>query len=263
MTDRAFRFGTACSAVLCAAIVYGHPSSEARAQPKQQLASSTAEGPAWKDLSPAQRSALRPLEREWAHIDEPRKRKWLEIAARFPSMNPPERTRLQERMTEWVRLSPEARTTARLNYREAKDVSPQDRRSSWEAYQALSEEERQRLARQAARAQENQQNRASKSAGSSKPGSQQAKSRSQAKSNIVPNPAFASRPKPVAPVILQAKPGATTTSISKRPAPPWHQQPGMPKIAATPDFIDSHTLLPKVGPQAVDPLPAAPSARGK
>jgi hypothetical protein len=259
MTGRWYRFGA-----ICLALMLGPPMAGAAwAQSGQASSSAAASGPAWKDLTSAQRTALKPLEREWASIDAERKRKWLEIAGRFPSMNPPERARLQERMTEWVRLSPEARRTARLNFREAKDVSPQERRSSWEAYQALSDEERQRLAQQAARAQENQKNRARRSASSAKQGSQQAQSRSQAKSNVAPNPTFASQPKPVAPVILQARPGATTTSISKRPAPPWHQQPGMPKIAATPEFVDSHTLLPKVGPQAVEPFPPAPAASRK
>lgn len=240
-------------ALLGTALLVAASVGPAAAQQRQKQAAATtaaaAEGPSWKELTSSQRSALRPLEREWPRIDAPRKRKWLEIAARFPSMNPQERTRLQERMRDWVRLSPEERSRARINYRDAKDISPQERRSSWEAYQALSEDERKRLARQAARSREG--------AASSTRGAQKAKSGSRAKSNIVPNPAFASQPKPVAPVTLQARPGATTTSISKRPAPPWHQQPGMPKIAATPEFVDSHTLLPKVGPQAVAPLPAA------
>nr|WP_259371943.1 DUF3106 domain-containing protein [Caldimonas mangrovi] len=221
----------------------------ATAQPKRATAEPTVtEGQSWRELTPAQRLALGPLEREWPRIDAARKRKWLEIAARFPSMNAQERARLQDRMTEWARLSPQERLTARMNYREAKDVSPQERLSSWEAYQALSEDERRQLARKAARERAaNAKKPAGKAA--SKGGAQQAKS--------------ASPPKPVAPAVLQARPGATTTSITKRPAPPWHQQPGMPKIAATPQFVDSHTLLPKVGPQAVAPLPAASAPRRK
>jgi hypothetical protein len=72
----------------------------------------------------------------------------------------------------------------------------------------------------------------------------------QAKSNIVPNPAFAAQPKQIAPTVVQAGPGATTTLISKRPTPPSHQQTGLPKIAATPEFVDKATLLPQRGPQA-------------
>lgn len=221
----------------------------AAAQPKRGAAEpALSEGRSWRELTPAQRLALGPLEREWPRIDAARKRKWLEIAARFPSMNTQERARLQDRMTEWAKLSPQERLTARMNYREAKDVSPQERRNSWEAYQALSEDERKQLARKAARERAgNTEKPLGKAA--SKGGAQQAKS--------------APPPKAVAPAVLQARPGATTTSITKRPAPPWHQQPGMPKIAATPQFVDTHTLLPKVGPQAVAPLPAASAPHRK
>ncbi len=79
----------------------------------------------------------------------------------------------------------------------------------------------------------------------------------QAKSNIVPNPAFASPPKAVAPTVVQARPGATTTLITKRPTPPRHQQTGMPKIAATPEFVNKATLLPQRGPQGAATRSAA------
>ena len=81
----------------------------------------------------------------------------------------------------------------------------------------------------------------------------------QTKSNIVPNPGFAVPLKPVAPTVVQARPGATTTLISKVPAPPMHQQTGMPKIAATPEFVDKTTLLPRRGPQGAATRSAAAS----
>ena len=69
----------------------------------------------------------------------------------------------------------------------------------------------------------------------------------------------AAAPKPVAPTVVQAQPGATTTLISKRPAPPAHQQTGLPKIAATPGFVDKSTLLPQRGPQGAATRSAAAS----
>jgi len=54
----------------------------------------------------------------------------------------------------------------------------------------------------------------------------------------------------VAPTIVQAKPGATTTLMTRRAEPPAHQKPGQPKIAAKPDQVNSQTLLPQRGPQA-------------
>jgi hypothetical protein len=82
----------------------------------------------------------------------------------------------------------------------------------------------------------------------------------QAKSNIVPNTAFAAPPKPIAPTVMQAQPGATTTLISKHPTPPAHQQTGLPKIAGTPEFVDKSTLLPRRGPQAAATRSAGASA---
>jgi len=83
---------------------------------------------------------------------------------------------------------------------------------------------------------------------------------SQAKANVVPNPNLAERPKSVAPTVVQAAPGATTRFVTRPATPPEHQQSGMPKITATPEFINRSTLLPKRGPQAaaVSPVPPPP-----
>jgi hypothetical protein len=79
----------------------------------------------------------------------------------------------------------------------------------------------------------------------------------------VPNPAFAAPPKVIAPSVVQARPGATTTLITKRPTPPSHQQAGLPKIAATPEFVNKATLLPQRGPQgAATRSAAAPASSG-
>ena len=43
-------------------------------------------GVRWRELSPQQRDALAPLEREWAAIDASRKQKWVTLAGRFPSL---------------------------------------------------------------------------------------------------------------------------------------------------------------------------------
>jgi len=79
----------------------------------------------------------------------------------------------------------------------------------------------------------------------------------EAKFNVVPNPALAQAPRQVAPTLVQAAPGATTTAITRRPAPPAHQQSGMPKIATTPEFVNRSTLLPRRGPQAAAITPAS------
>jgi hypothetical protein len=74
----------------------------------------------------------------------------------------------------------------------------------------------------------------------------------------VGNPSYAPALRAVGPATVQAAPGATTTFITRRPAPPPHQHTGLPKVAATPEFVDRSTLLPQRGPQgaAVRPVPA-------
>jgi hypothetical protein len=48
--------------------------------------------------------------------------------------------------------------------------------------------------------------------------------------------------------------------MTARAAPPAHHQTGMPKIAATPGFVDPATLLPKRGPQGAAVRSAAASS---
>lgn len=217
-------------------------------------ASKAEEGPRWQDLKPAQRSVLKPLERDWAGIDASRKQKWLEIAARHPNLPPAEQARISARMTAWAEMTPTERGQARLNFQESRQLTPQERQSRWEAYQALPPEQKNQLATRTApvRAGEAPPKAPSGRESASRDGSQH-------KSNIVPDPTYAAPPKQVAPTVVQAQPGATTTLMSKRPAPPSHQQPGMPKIAASPGFVDKATLLPQRGPQGAAIRPAAAS----
>ena len=108
--------------------------------------------PTWAALSPEQQKSLAPLSASWRTLGEAHKRKWLALSQNFHSMPPPEQARLHSRMTEWAALSPQQRTTARLNFAEAQTVAPTDKRAKWEAYQALPPEEKQRLAAGAAAA---------------------------------------------------------------------------------------------------------------
>ncbi len=197
----------------------------------------------WAALTPAQRQALAPLERDWPQIDSQRKAKWLEVAARFPTMPSEERSRLQERMTDWSRMSPVERSRARLQFQETRQLQPVDRQAQWQAYQALSEEQRQSLAQRA------------------KPVSKPAAKTNTdtGKRNLV-QPTAAPQTRAASPTVQQAKPGATTLPMNAKAAlPPAHHQAGMPKIAATPGFVDPATLLPKRGPQGAAARTAASS----
>jgi len=207
----------------------------AHAQPGSARASVTAgEGRSWASLSPAQQNALRPLQQEWHTIEASRKVKWIEIADRLPAMLPEERERVQARMAEWAKLSPRERGQARLNYKEAQQVPPEDRKARWEAYQSLPPEQQRQLAERANPA--------------STPARRARGDEPPTKSTVVPNNA-AARPNAITPSVAQAQPGATTNLVTKRASPPAHQQPGLPKIATGASFVDSKTLLPKRGAQ--------------
>jgi hypothetical protein len=110
--------------------------------------------PTWAELTPMQQQALAPLASSWnTTISEPQKRKWLEISKNYPSLSPEGQANLHSRMNEWVTLSPQQRAQARLNFARTKELSkqltPEEKKAKWETYQALSPEEKQKLAAKA------------------------------------------------------------------------------------------------------------------
>ena len=213
--------------------------------------------PTWNSLSASQRAALKPLERAWRSIGSDHKQKWLEVVAQFPIKSADERQRIQARMTEWAALTPDQRGAARLQFKQAQQLAPANRQARWEAYQALPDAEKKELAARAAPA--------AATGTSSKLRAQaaavDADTRNvQTKSNVVVPADVRRQARSVAPTLVQAPTGATTTLISKRPSPPAHQQAGLPKITASPSFVNPTTLLPKRGPQGAAVVAAGASA---
>jgi hypothetical protein len=228
-----------CTLVLAACTVVPTVYAQTARSAAREVTAPAVSGPGWASLSASQRSVLRPLEADWNQMEPVRKTKWIEIANRFPRLPPEEQLRIQERMATWMKLSPAERGRVRQNFKDAQQVSPQDRKARWEAYNALPPDRRQALADRSARPAASKSERQRESAIDQGPG----------KSSIVPNSSYAGQARPVAPTMSQAQPGATTNLMSKRPSPPAHQQAGMPKITATPGFVDKTTLLPQRGPQ--------------
>ena len=109
--------------------------------------------PVWAELTVQQQIALRPLAPGWDTISEAQKRKWLEISKGYPSLTPEGQTIMHSRMTEWVSLSAQQRAQARLNFAKTKELSkeltPEEQQAKWQTYQALSVEEKQKLAAKA------------------------------------------------------------------------------------------------------------------
>jgi hypothetical protein len=105
--------------------------------------------PLWNELTPAQQQALAPLAGTWETVSVTQKRKWIALSQNFPMMSGAEQAKLHSRMTDWVALSPQQRTQARLNFGQTQQLSPKDKKAQWEAYQALSPEEKRKLAAKA------------------------------------------------------------------------------------------------------------------
>ena len=103
--------------------------------------------PLWRELTPAQQQALAPLSGTWdTTISAAQKRKWLALAPNFPKLSPDEQAKLHSRMSEWAAMSPQQRTQARLNFGVTKQVPAEEKKAQWEAYQALSPEEKRKFA---------------------------------------------------------------------------------------------------------------------
>jgi hypothetical protein len=79
-----------------------------------------------------------------------RKQKWLEIANRFSSMKPDEQARVHERMRDWLKMTPDERRVVRENYTRTKKIGPSQKSEQWEKYQQLPEEQKKKLAADAA-----------------------------------------------------------------------------------------------------------------
>lgn len=216
-----------------------------------------ANGPDWQSLTPHQRTVLQPLAARWAELDDGTRDKWVSVANRFDRLSPVDQRRVQDRMTQWSKLTPKERGEARMRFQQWRQLSPQDRQRKWEAYQALSPEARKDLQRQARRKakpvflpdnavgpREARQVFTSKR--------NVAQGSTPRKSNMVPSPTAGAGlpPTVVDPVTVKAGPGATTTFVTQTPAPPLYQHTGLPKIAASQDFVDPVTMLPQRGLQS-------------
>ncbi len=189
-------------------------------------------GPRWGELSTSQKDALSPLAGRWNDLSEGQKRHWLNLASNSESMNDEEKEKLMSRMTEWANLSAQQRSQARLNYAATTTLSPDEKRAQWEAYQALSAEEKKRLAAKAAP-------KPLGAAVSLRPVSPKKLVRIPAASTVAPNqpnppkippmadyhvphvyPAPVSAPPPVTPVVIETAPVQGSSAVVGAPLAP-------------------------------------------
>ena len=99
----------------------------------------------WARLSAYERAALAPLAEQWGQISETQRSKWLTIAQQFDKLSGAEQQVMQARMREWVALGPVQRNQARLNFNTVQNLSRDEKKSRWDEYQALSEDEKRKL----------------------------------------------------------------------------------------------------------------------
>ena len=103
------------------------------------------ESRAWASLSKRQKQALLPLNNKWDELTPQQKQKWLILARGFYQLSDPEQMVLHARMRDWAALSPRQRSLARFNFNTTQSLSIEDKRAQWEAYQQLSEAEKDKL----------------------------------------------------------------------------------------------------------------------
>ena len=121
--------------------------SDAEATKKRASQALEVTKPEWSELTSSQKMALLPLRENWRALGETSKRKWIALSNNFQKMTPAEQVKLHTRMNEWVALSQQQRMEARLNFAQSKLLPKSQKSATWEAYQALSHEDKKRLAR--------------------------------------------------------------------------------------------------------------------
>lgn len=94
--------------------------------------------PHWAELSVHEKQILAPLSKDWNGMEAWRRKKWLDIANRYPGLTPDERIRLQGQMKAWAGLTPEQRQEAREKYRNVQKATPVQKealKQMWSEYQ--------------------------------------------------------------------------------------------------------------------------------
>lgn len=99
----------------------------------------------WQQLTPRQKQALAPLGVQWATLTAQQQSKWLTISQNFFQLSAVEQSTMHARMADWVALSPEQRNVARFNFNSLQNLPKEDKKAKWEAYQALSADEKRQL----------------------------------------------------------------------------------------------------------------------
>ena len=98
--------------------------------------------PLWTELTGEQQRTLEPFADEWNTWPVAEKRSWLALSDKLPSLDPVKREKMERRIAEWAKLTPEERRLARDAYRLAKERPSDTRVHEWERYRSMTQEQR-------------------------------------------------------------------------------------------------------------------------
>ena len=132
--------------ILCSVLL---PAAPAMAQTPPAVPAQAPANNGWHQLGAKERQALAPLAAHWGEISEGQRSKWRTIAKNFEQLSATDQQLMQTRMKEWAALSPAQRNQARLNFNTVQSVSKDQKKTRWDEYQALSEEEKRKLLKKA------------------------------------------------------------------------------------------------------------------
>ena len=136
---RQLSFGALMGA--CILSVSAQPSTSAAATAPSTIAPANN----WHQLTPQQQQALRPLSAQWGKLTPQQQSKWLALSQNVSQLAASEQATVHTRMADWVALSPQQRNAARFNFNSVQGLPKEDKKAKWEAYQALSAEEKRTL----------------------------------------------------------------------------------------------------------------------
>ena len=136
---------TVCLTSACAQTLPSETSKLAQTSAGPPNAQQPVPSKAWQQLTPKQKQALAPLGAQWGALTAQQQNKWLAISANFTQLLVADQVTMHARMADWVSLSPQQRNLARLNFNKLQNLPKEDKKAKWEAYQALSTEERRLL----------------------------------------------------------------------------------------------------------------------
>ena len=107
--------------------------------------------PLWSNLKPAQQTVLAPFTGQWNSLPVEEKLAWVAVADRYPKMSHAEHSKVDLRIREWARLTPDQRRQARANYRLAKQLPQDERVAQWHQYNTMTDEQKKVLQQSSAK----------------------------------------------------------------------------------------------------------------